>query len=82
MAGSGQNTVSERWYVMNAYTKDESRVGAVLRSCRGLRHYMPMCYAVRNFYGRPKRVLVPLIPHTFFLRGTYEAVDAFCLVLK
>lgn len=77
MAGSGQNTVSERWYVMNAYTKDESRVGTVLRSCHGLRHYMPMRYAVRNFYGRPKRVLVPLIPHTFFLRGTYEAVDAF-----
>ena len=77
MAGSGQNSCCEHWYVMNAYTKDDSRIDAVLRSCSDLRHYMPMRYAVRNFYGRPKRVLVPLIPHTFFLRGTYEAVDAF-----
>ena len=77
MAESGQNSCCEHWYVMNTYTKDDSRIDAVLRSCSNLRHYMPMRYAIRNFYGRPKRVLVPLIPHTFFLRGSYEAVEAF-----
>lgn len=67
----------EHWYVMNAYTKNEGRVLSTLGSCKSLEHYMPMRYAIRNYYGRPKRELVPLIPHTFFMRGTYEAVEAF-----
>ena len=67
----------EHWYVMNSYTKVDSCVDAVLNSCHGLRSYMPKRYAVRNYYGRVKRVLIPLIPQTFFLRGTYEAVEAF-----
>ena len=76
-AGKTMHDAGEHWYVMNAYTKVDSCVDAVLNSCHGLRSYMPKRYAVRNYYGRVKRVLIPLIPQTFFLRGTYEAVEAF-----
>ena len=67
----------EHWFVMNTYTRSNDRVETLLGNARDVAYFIPKQYAVRTFNGASRRVLVPLIPHMFFMRGSYEYVDSF-----
>ena len=65
------------WFVMNAYAKSEHKAESVLSGSNGLPYFIPKKYAIKNYFGKLKRELVPLIPNLVFVKASYAQVDAF-----
>ena len=65
------------WFVMNAYAKNEHKAESALSGSNGLPYFIPKKYAMRNYFGKIKRELVPLIPNLVFINAPYAQVDKF-----
>lgn len=63
------------WFVLNSYTRNEHKVEDYLSQVENLQFFIPKRYALRNYYGRVKRELVPLIPGMVFVRDVYDKVQ-------
>ena len=77
MDGLRDETKKAEWFVMNAYAKSEHKAESVLSGKNGLPYFIPKKYAMRNYFGKIKRELVPLIPNLVFVKASYSEIDAF-----
>lgn len=71
-----ENTEPMQWFVMNAY-KNEKRAEEALEAAKGMEYFIPKRYAVRKYQGKPKRVLVPVIPNLVFVKARYQDLEEF-----
>lgn len=64
-----------QWFVMNAYRKEKS--AEIILENKGFQYFIPKHYVIRSIAGKPKRLLVPVIPNLVFINGKYDDINAF-----
>lgn len=67
----------EQWFVLNCYTKSQRQVEELFDNQPQFTLFVPKKYDVRNYYGRRKRELVPLINGMLFVRAMYKDLNRY-----
>ncbi len=65
------------WFVLNVYAMNIRKAEEALKGKNGLPYFIPKKYAVRTYFGKTRRELVPLISNLVFVHATHKEVDEF-----
>ena len=65
------------WFVMNVYALNIHKAEDALKGKDGLPYFIPKKYALRTYFGKTRRELVPLISNMIFVYATYKQVQSF-----
>lgn len=65
------------WFVLNVYAMNIRKAEEALKGKNGLPYFIPKKYAIRKYFGKTRRELVPLISNLVFVHATHKEVDEF-----